>query len=120
METYAALTALFWVIFLEAVVITTISVRKFLKGDLKNVLKWMVFALWLTAFGYTLFLLRELKGGPVQWETQWATYLLMSIAAAYILKTALLLKRFADAYGFADLKVARKDEKRVKKRRSPR
>jgi len=113
MAMYALLTAIFWVILTEAIVIITLSARRFVKGEFKDVLRWLIIGLWLMCFGYTFFLIREIREPETFWEAQWATYLLMSVSAVYILKAAMLLQKFSKLYGFSDL-----DSKKMDKRAS--
>ncbi|MFH1520944.1 MAG: hypothetical protein ABID61_04820 [Candidatus Micrarchaeota archaeon] len=87
-----------------AIVLMTIAVRRFVKGELKSFLNWMLVGFWLMAIPYSLFIIRELN---VVSEEQSSTvsfiiYACMCIVALCILRASFILDKFSKVFGFAE------------------
>jgi hypothetical protein len=87
-----------------AVLIITIAMRRFLKGEFRQILKWLVMSFWFMALPYSLFVFREIRGDQCMAydEISWVIYICMVIVGLGILKAAMLLNKFSKVYGFAD------------------
>jgi hypothetical protein len=92
-----------WGIIVVAVTTITLASRRFLKGELKDFLKWLIVGMWIMSVGYSLVVLQTLRGGPIPWEAHLAMYIIMSLASLYIFKASIFLLRFSESYGFAKL-----------------
>jgi hypothetical protein len=100
---YDLFVVLSWAIIVVAVTTITLASGRFLKGQLKVFLKWLIVGMWLMCLGYSLIILGTLAGGPLPWEAHLSMYVVMSLAALYIFKAAVFLLRFSEDYGFARL-----------------
>jgi putative effector of murein hydrolase LrgA (UPF0299 family) len=93
-----------------AVLLITLAARKFMEGDFKKILTWLLVGMWFMALPYTLFIARELLGEcEVHEAISWAIYLCMIVVGLCILRASMLLYNFSKEYGFADFAKKKKD-----------
>jgi hypothetical protein len=106
MISYTVPAVLSLLIIAAAVLIITIATRRFLKGEFRQILNWLVFSFWFMALPYTLFVFREIQGENCMAydEISWIIYICMVIVGLGIFRAAMLLNRFSKVYGFADKK----------------
>lgn len=107
-----------WAIVLIAVILMTGAYRKFLDGQLKSILRWIILAMWFMAVPYTIFILRDahfLDG--LGEEISYIIYGFMIITSIFLIKGALSLVEFSNVFGFADLKKRFIEKKKQKTRR---
>ena len=106
MISYTVPAVLSLLIIAAAVAIITIATRRFLKGEFRQILNWLVVSFWFMAIPYSLFVFREIMGDNCMAyeEISWVIYVCMVIVGLGILKAAMLLNKFSKVYGFADRK----------------
>jgi putative effector of murein hydrolase LrgA (UPF0299 family) len=86
-----------------SVLLITLAARKFVAGDFKKILTWLLRGMWFMAIPYTLFIARELIGEcDVHEAISWVIYLCMIVVGLCILKAGKMLYDFSKAYGFAE------------------
>lgn len=102
MISYTVPAVLSYMIIVASVVLITISTRRFLEGEFKDILKWLLAGFWFMALPYTLFIIREIMSPSVNISISWAIYVCMVVVGLCILKAALLLDKFSRVYGFAE------------------
>jgi len=88
-------------IIILAVALMTLATKRFLSGEFKEILKWLLIGLWFMAIPYTLFIYREIVEPSENLNISWMIYACMVIVGLCILKSARLLDNFSKVYGFA-------------------
>lgn len=99
---YTLIAVISYVVIIAAISIVSLSLRRFNRGEFKDLIRTLLIALWFMIIPYGFMILREtLSLGPDQTGALgWAIYGSMTIVALYLLKTALLFYRFARVFGF--------------------
>jgi len=115
------LALLSWALVVIAVILMTGAYRKFLGGQFKSMLGWILVAFWFMAVPYTAFILRDAhlldSFGD---EISYFIYLCMIVVSVFLVKGAVALVEFSNAFGFADVKekmAERREGKKTKKKK---
>jgi len=90
------------VYYIVAVVLMTISTKRFLKGDFRRILTWIVAAFWIMALPYMLLIMKEMGVSDPSVDLGWLIYLSLVLSGLCILKAAMLLYKFSKIFGFAE------------------
>ena len=88
-----------------SVLLMTLAAKKFVKGEFKSILTWLLIGMWFMAFPYTLFIWREVTGTFGDLAISWVIYVSMVIVGVCIFKAAKNLYEFSKSYGFADIDI---------------
>ena len=99
------LALLSWALVVIAVILMTGAYRKFLGGQFKSMLGWILLGLWFMAVPYTAFILQDAGFLDAFGEKiSYFIYIFMILVALFLVKGALSLVEFSKVYGFADVK----------------
>ncbi|VVC03820.1 Uncharacterised protein [Candidatus Bilamarchaeum dharawalense] len=103
-ELYIILAVISLLLVLVAVVLMTMAVRRFVKGELRSFLTWMLIGFWLMAIPYSLFIIREVYviSGEQSSLVSLIIYACMCVVALCVLRASFILDKFSKVFGFAE------------------
>lgn len=95
---YEFLCVISLLLVLVSVILMVISSTRFLKGEFKKVLIWIVLGLIFMALPYCLYIIQKLFNFQ---SNDLIIFLFMTIVALFLLRASYLLFNFSNKYGFA-------------------
>ncbi len=89
------------ILILFGVIVFTICLTRFNKGDFRNFFTYVLMALYFMAIPYTLFIIRDLSFVETYHsQISYVIYVFMIFVSLLILKASFGMKKFSDKYGF--------------------